>query len=233
MTHLLLCAVLAAALAADGAGGGQADAVDQLLGQLQYTVGTGGHAKPGEWVTLRIRGEGQASYLRFGALADEKLPDGRVGHWYELALGPKPNTALLAAKYLSTGAPGERRTIQETVVRFAGGPAEILNPSKVREIRQREAPGPNFAAAVQRGRERKTVPAGAFDCERVEMGPVTVWVSKDAPVFHIVAGELSGMVFELYDTGDHVADWVGEPVLKMSLGDGGITMEHLDAGGRP
>ena len=121
-----------------------------------------------------------------------------------------------------------------SVVRIAGGQAQELTPRQLRDF-QHEPSQPALAIeGAQQTPERKTVAAGTFDCMRLDFQEGRLWVSSTAPMFHLVAGELvGGNVFELYDSGTHAADWVGNPeALRRALPDGGVTYEQLD-GGRP
>jgi hypothetical protein len=84
--------------------------------------------------------------------------------------------------------------------------------------------------------ETKQVQAGTFVTHRVEMPTSTLWISDEAPMFHLVCGVMHGVPFELYASGKGAEDWVGESTTRLGLTpDGGMILTAADggAGARP
>lgn len=231
--------LIAALLLLAAAGVARADEESQsaasgLFQKLQQSLIAGrGLGTPGEWATYRIRGQGQDSYVRVGVLGREPLPGGEQGTWIEMSFGVSPQGGMLAAKYLTTGDLNDPHRIKRSIVRLAGGKVHELDPKELREVRKAHPGLSTDPSSLPTHPERKTVPGGAFDCERIDLKVGTLWLSMQAPLFHVVAAELNGAVVELYESGKDVKDWVGDPQTMYGHNpDGGLWTRELDGGAR-
>ena len=189
----------------------------------------------GQWVIFKIGDGSSASYLRIGLLARERTPHGKA-EWLEMSFGPRPEGGVTAMKFLTRGDPRDPQSLQRLVIRLGGGQPMELSGKELQAMRRDEeantAAGAEAGAPEVRGEpETKQVRAGTFTTHRMEMPTSTLWISDEAPMFHLVAGVMHGVPFELYSTGKGAEDWVGEATTHLGLSpDGGMIITAADGG---
>jgi len=224
-----------------------AGASGDAAGQAQFTLDALRRVAPigpfepevGQWVVYRIGEGAQTSFLTVALLGREKTSAGEA-NWLELGYGYRPEGGMVALKMRVVGDPRHPRKVDRLLLRLGGGRAMELNPGELAQVQRSSktdeagvAPDPG---ALQGEPEYKQVHGGSFNTHRVSMALGTVWIADKAPMFHIVAGSLRGVGFELYSSGTGAKDWVGEA--KVHLGfqaDGGMIVTDGGAalGGTP
>ncbi|MBS2030876.1 MAG: hypothetical protein JST54_23435 [Deltaproteobacteria bacterium] len=232
---------VAAPVAAWAATSGEAAAPAAMtFDQLRKVAPIGPFApEVGQWVIYKIGQGDTASYLRIGLLSRENTPHGKA-EWLEMSFGPRPEGGVTSMKYLTTGDPRDAQSLQRLVIRLGGGQPMELTGKELAALRRDDEANTSRGEAGQpevRGEpETKQVTAGTFTTHRVEMPTSTLWISDDAPMFHLVAGVMHGVPFELYSSGKGAQDWVGESTVRLGLTpDGGMIITAADggAGARP
>lgn len=205
-----------------GSASARAEAVDQakLLADLSQTF-PGGMFTPvvGQWVVYRI-GPEPFRFWRVAILG--KAPTSRgEGYWMEIDVGPVPLGGALSLKILAVGDPRDGTQVERAFFRLGGGIVQELDPAALGRIHHDRSPAPNVSmqpTIPAQDYTTRLTHAGSFRSVKIDNGEgITLWLSPEAPVFHIVSVVAPERNMDVFAFGDQALDTMGEPSRKISV----------------
>ncbi|SPD73524.1 exported hypothetical protein [uncultured Desulfobacterium sp.] len=174
-----------------------------------------GDFKPvmGSWSEYQITGA-NPSKMKIAIVGKED-----VSYWYEMVTETKGEGRTIT-KMLISGDPKAQNNVKKMIVKTGDEPAMEMPAAMGQQLPKREAAGQQ-PAAVDKGTETITVPAGTFTAQHLQykngQDLVDVWINKDVPPYGLIKSKSKTQEMVLIGHGTGAKTEISETPQKFEM----------------
>lgn len=175
-----------------------------------------GDFKPvmGGWSEYQITGA-SPSKMKIAIVGKEE-----GSYWYEMVTETKGEGRTIS-KMLISGDPKAQTNVKKMIVKTGDEPAMEMPATMGQQFSKREAPAGQQPAAVDKGTETITVPAGTFTAQHLQYQNaqeiVDVWINKDISPYGLIKSKSKSQEMVLIGHGSGAKTEITETPEKFEL----------------